>query len=117
MSNTETKYKQFPLWEQTEPLTLEPQQTHTITLPPSIESAAKSFYFTQNILKNGASEYQYNVKSSINCKISYKNEKLKNENFMVLFNRDIEETDGYFKNSSILELQGIKLKIIQILIL
>ena len=117
MSNIiETKYKSVPLWEQTEEITIEPLQSQTITLPLSIESAAKSFYFTQNILKNKASEYQYNVKSSINCKIVYKNEKLKNENFMILFNRDIEETDGYFENTSILDLQGNDIESIELFI-
>lgn len=102
----QTKFKSTPLWEYLEPITLQPTESTTITLPSTIESAAQALYFTQDILKNGASEYQYSVKSSIICKISYKNENLKNDNFVVLFNRDIEEVDGYFTNATILNLQN-----------
>jgi hypothetical protein len=111
-----TKYKDKALWEHLEPITLQPTESTTITLPSAIETAAKSFYFTQEVVKNGASEYQYKVKSSINCKISYKSEVLKNENFMVLFNRDIEEVNGKFTNSTILNLQGNDIQTITITI-
>lgn len=100
------KFKEKPLWEHTEQIILQPAETTTLTLPSTIKTAAKSFCFTQEVVKNGASEYQYNVKSFIKCKIEYKNEKLKNENFSILFNRDTEETDGVFTNSSVLLLQG-----------
>lgn len=105
MSDT-AKFKDKALWEHTEPITIQPTETITIDLPSTIETAAKSFYFTQEVVKNGASEYQYKVKSTINCKIKYVSEVLKNENFTVLFNRDIEEVNGTFTNSTILNLQG-----------
>ena len=102
----EMKFKDKPLWVHLEPITLQPTETTTLTIPSTIKTAAKALCFMQEVVKNGASEYQYNVKSVINCKISYKSEKLKNENFMVLFNRDIEEESGKFTNTSILNLQG-----------
>jgi hypothetical protein len=102
----ETKFKSTALWEYTEQITLQPTESTTITVPSTIKTAAKALYFTQRLLKNGASEYQYNVKSCISCKIIYKSSKLKKETFMVLFNRDVEEENGLFTNTSILNLQG-----------
>lgn len=102
----ETKFKTSPLWEYSKPLSLAPNESQTIALPTDIETAVQAFYFTQNIIKNGASVYQYNVKASINVKISYKNKGLKNENFAVFFNRDLEEMGSSFENTAILQLQG-----------
>lgn len=72
----ETKFKSTALWEYTEQITLQPTESTTITVPSTIKTAAKALYFTQRLLKNGASEYQYNVKSCISCKIIYKSSKV-----------------------------------------
>lgn len=114
--NEETKYKEKALWERTEPITLQPTETITIEVPSTIKTAAKSLYFTQELLKNGASEYQYKIKSCISCKIKYVSEKLNDEFFMVLFNRDIDEQNGTFTNSAILNLQGNDIQTITITI-
>ena len=103
---SEIKFKDKALWVLEEPIALQPEETQTIILPTSVKTAAKALTITQKILKNGASEYQFNIKSSINCIIEYKNENLKNETFMVMFNRDIEEDNGYFTNTTMLNLQG-----------
>ena len=102
----ETKFKTSPLWEYSKPLSLAPNESQTIALPTDIETAAQALYFTQEVIKNNASLYQYSVKASINVKICYKNESLKNENFTVFFNRDTEESSDSFENKSILQLQG-----------
>ena len=112
----EMKFKSFPLWEYTEKIELQPTESTTITVPSTIKSAAKALYFTQGLLKNGASEYQYNIKSTIKCKIKYKSEKINNDNFTVLFNRDIEEESGYFTNSAVLDLQGYDIETITLTI-
>ena len=103
---SDIKFKDSPLWVLEEPIALQPEETQTIILPSSIKTAAKALTITQEILKNGASEYQFNIKSSINCIIEYKNKNLKNETFMIMFNRDIEEENGNFINTSTLNLQG-----------
>ena len=82
---SEIKFKDSPLWVLEEPIALQPEETQTIILPSSIKTAAKALTITQEILKNGASEYQFNIKSSINCIIEYKNKNLKNETFMIMF--------------------------------
>ncbi len=103
---SEIIFKEKPLWTLEEPIVLNPEETQTFSLPSSIKTAAKFLTLQQEVVRNGATEYQFNVKSSINCIIEYKSEKLSNENYMILFNRDIEENDGYFINTSTLNLQG-----------
>lgn len=103
---SEIIFKEKPLWTLEEPIVLNPEETQTFSLPSSIKTAAKFLTLQQEVLKNGATEYQFEVKSSINCIIEYKSEKLTNENYMILFNRDIEENDGYFTNTTTLNLQG-----------
>ena len=104
--NEETKFKANPLWKYSETISLAPNESQTINIPTDIETAAQALYFTQEVIKNNASLYQYSVKASINVKICYKNENLKNENFTVFFNRDTEESSDSFENKSILQLQG-----------
>jgi hypothetical protein len=101
----ELTYKTSPLWKDTTVIAIAPMQSTSITIA-DIKTAAKYLNFQQTVVKNGATLYQFQAKSSINCKISYKSEFLKNENFMILFNRDTEDVDGVFTNIAILELQG-----------
>lgn len=102
-----TDFKSKSLWEHVEPIEIQPTKTTVITLPDTLKSAAKSFLFIQDVFKNEASVYKFNVKASITCIIRYINKSLKDDRFTVFFNRDIEEdTDGYFTNLSTLHLQG-----------
>lgn len=107
-------YKETPLWHYTTPVALAPSQTLTLTMPSTYKTAASALLFTQKIMSNNASLYQFNVNSSINLKISYNSTTLKDENFTILFNRDRDLDGGYFENTSKLYLKGNDINLLEL---
>ena len=82
----------------------------------NVKSAAKGLKLVQEVLKNGASEYTYNVKSLINVKIYYNNGTL--ENYAVYLNKDRKAKDeNNFINESYLNIKGIDISSIEVLII
>lgn len=93
------------LYKSTGQITLTPQQEEVINLQ-GIKSDAKALLVEVEFLQSSATSYNFNSKGFANLEVIYKNTSLKRENYFINFNRDVEVSDGVFKNTCILELVG-----------
>lgn len=93
------------LYKSTEQITLTPQQEQVISIN-SIKSDAKALLVEVDFLQSSATAYNFSTRGFANLEVVYKNTSLKRENYFINFNRDVEVSDGVFKNTCILELVG-----------
>lgn len=103
------------LYKSEEQIVLTPQQEQ-VTNISNIKSDAKALLIEVEFLQSSATAYNFNTKGFANLEVVYKNTSLKKENYFINFNRDIQVSEGVFKNLCILELKGndiesIKLKL------
>lgn len=98
-------FKSTPLYSYTNSISIRPDEMTRITLPASVKTGSRSLRFVQTVYENSASVFRFAPKSCVNVKIFYEGESYY-ETFSVYLNRDFEAENGYFKNESILNLQG-----------
>lgn len=109
----DVKFKKKALWQHTSTVTIEPGKY--VELQADVLTSAKYLSFNQKIVKNSASEYSFKTKASITCKITYAGD-LEKDTFLVLLNRDRNNTTETFVNTAVLQLGekdviGITIKI------